>query len=406
MPPERIPAGLEAQVGALPQPAGRQAGAGAAGQRAGRRAGAPAAARLARLPGPRDQPQPPHRPGRRAKARTRWRLDLLTAAEARDLLSRRLGPEPGRPRAGRGRRDHRRLRAAAAGADHRRRPRRRQPGFPAGRHRRRAARGQPASLDPFDGGDLATDVRAVFSWSYRALSADAARLFRLLGLHPGPDIAVAAAASLAGIAPDRARGAAGRAGPRAPARRAQPGPVRLARPAPRLRRRAGARARRRRRCPRRRGGPGPRPLPAHRPRRREADRAVLRPGRRRHRRGRRDGRRARHRRGRAGLVHGRARHAAGRRPAGRRRRPGRPRLAARVDAEHLPAAARALERPGQRRARPAWTPPAGPATRRGRPTPAPAGPRLRPVRPLPRRLPLFTTRLRLLETIGDCRTAR
>jgi DNA-binding SARP family transcriptional activator/tetratricopeptide (TPR) repeat protein len=53
-------------------------------------------------------------------------------------------------------------------------------------------------LDGFDGGDVATDVRAVFSWSYRALGADAARLFRLLGLHPGPDVGAAAAASLAG----------------------------------------------------------------------------------------------------------------------------------------------------------------------------------------------------------------
>src|SRR5262249_48099079 len=33
----------------------------------------------------------------------------------------------------------------------------------------------------------------------------AARLFRLLGLHPGPDMTVGAAASLAGIEPDRAR---------------------------------------------------------------------------------------------------------------------------------------------------------------------------------------------------------
>ena len=46
---------------------------------------------------------------------------------------------------------------------------------------------------------MATDVRAVFSWSYRALSAGAARLFRLLGLHPGPDITVGAAASLAAV---------------------------------------------------------------------------------------------------------------------------------------------------------------------------------------------------------------
>jgi tetratricopeptide (TPR) repeat protein len=61
------------------------------------------------------------------------------------------------------------------------------------------------ALDPFDGGDLATDIRAVFSWSYGALSAAAARLFRLLGLHPGPDIGLAAAASLAALQPDQAR---------------------------------------------------------------------------------------------------------------------------------------------------------------------------------------------------------
>ena len=35
-------------------------------------------------------------------------------------------------------------------------------------------------------------VRAAFSWSYHALPADAARLFRLLGLHPGPDISLPA----------------------------------------------------------------------------------------------------------------------------------------------------------------------------------------------------------------------
>ncbi|WP_158102695.1 AfsR/SARP family transcriptional regulator [Lentzea kentuckyensis] len=53
-------------------------------------------------------------------------------------------------------------------------------------------------LDPFDGGDSATDVRAVFSWSYRALGSAAARLFRLLGLHPGPDVCASAAAGLLG----------------------------------------------------------------------------------------------------------------------------------------------------------------------------------------------------------------
>ena len=45
----------------------------------------------------------------------------------------------------------------------------------------------------------------MFSWSYCALGTDAARLFRLLGLHPGPDITIAAAASLAGIPAEQAR---------------------------------------------------------------------------------------------------------------------------------------------------------------------------------------------------------
>lgn len=53
-------------------------------------------------------------------------------------------------------------------------------------------------LDALDAGDLSTQMRTVFSWSYTALTSPAARLFRLLGLHPGPDISTAAAASLAG----------------------------------------------------------------------------------------------------------------------------------------------------------------------------------------------------------------
>ena len=60
-------------------------------------------------------------------------------------------------------------------------------------------------LDTFTGDDPATDVRAVFSWSYRTLTGDAALLFRLLGVHPGPDISVAAAASLAALPVRRAR---------------------------------------------------------------------------------------------------------------------------------------------------------------------------------------------------------
>ena len=45
--------------------------------------------------------------------------------------------------------------------------------------------------------DADTSVRPVFSWSYRKLAPDAARMFRLLGLHPGPDIGIPAAAALA-----------------------------------------------------------------------------------------------------------------------------------------------------------------------------------------------------------------
>ncbi|WP_231605758.1 BTAD domain-containing putative transcriptional regulator [Micromonospora sp. HK10] len=61
-------------------------------------------------------------------------------------------------------------------------------------------------LNVFAGNDQVSDVRAVFSWSYRTLSPPAARMFRLLGLPTGPDIATAAAASLAGIPLPEARG--------------------------------------------------------------------------------------------------------------------------------------------------------------------------------------------------------
>ena len=57
-------------------------------------------------------------------------------------------------------------------------------------------------LDVLDAGDPTSDLRAVFSWSVDAVTPPAARLFRLLGRHLdpdiGPDIGAAAAASLAG----------------------------------------------------------------------------------------------------------------------------------------------------------------------------------------------------------------
>jgi transcriptional regulator with XRE-family HTH domain/tetratricopeptide (TPR) repeat protein len=60
-------------------------------------------------------------------------------------------------------------------------------------------------LDALDAGDPAASVRGVFSWSTRQLSDGAARMFRLLGLHPGPDISAAAAASLAATSVTEAR---------------------------------------------------------------------------------------------------------------------------------------------------------------------------------------------------------
>jgi DNA-binding SARP family transcriptional activator/tetratricopeptide (TPR) repeat protein len=60
-------------------------------------------------------------------------------------------------------------------------------------------------LDALDAGDAAASVRAVFSWSYQQLDPAAARMFRLLGLHPGPAIGAPAAASLAGLPLRQAR---------------------------------------------------------------------------------------------------------------------------------------------------------------------------------------------------------
>jgi DNA-binding SARP family transcriptional activator/Tfp pilus assembly protein PilF len=131
-------------------------------------------------------------------------VDLMSAREARQLLSRRIG--------------ERRILAetqaaddiialcarlplalmlvAARAATH--------PGF------RLAAlaaelRDAGGSLDAFDGADQVTNARAVFSWSYQRLSDSGRRLFRLLGLHFGPDVARPAVASLAGLPADQVR---------------------------------------------------------------------------------------------------------------------------------------------------------------------------------------------------------
>jgi len=131
-------------------------------------------------------------------------LDVLTHAEAVQLLTARVGTsraaaEPGAvaeiatlcaclPLA---------LTVAAARAAAR-------PAFPlsalAAELRDTASR-----LDALDAGDPAANVRAVFSWSYHQLGPEAAHMFRLLGLAPGPDISVPAAASLAALSGAEAR---------------------------------------------------------------------------------------------------------------------------------------------------------------------------------------------------------
>jgi tetratricopeptide (TPR) repeat protein len=128
----------------------------------------------------------------------RLSLDLLSEADARQLLAAHLGDEPLRsdppgtaeliglcarlPLA---------LTVAAARAAT-------NPGFPLA-VLNAELRDVRSRLDALDAGDSGTDVRAVFSWSYNRLDSAAASMFRMLGLHPGPDISAPAAASLAGL---------------------------------------------------------------------------------------------------------------------------------------------------------------------------------------------------------------
>ncbi|MFI0821710.1 ATP-binding protein [Streptomyces sp. NPDC021098] len=64
----------------------------------------------------------------------------------------------------------------------------------------RDLRDESALWDALSVGDdeEAEAVRTVFAWSYRALPAEAARLFRLLGLHPGAEFGTGAATALDG----------------------------------------------------------------------------------------------------------------------------------------------------------------------------------------------------------------
>ncbi|MGC5330401.1 BTAD domain-containing putative transcriptional regulator [Micromonospora sp. DT62] len=66
----------------------------------------------------------------------------------------------------------------------------------------REARG---GLDAFAPNDPTTNLRSIFSCSYRALGGEAARTFRLIGSHPGTDITVPSAASMSGVPVRQAR---------------------------------------------------------------------------------------------------------------------------------------------------------------------------------------------------------
>jgi DNA-binding SARP family transcriptional activator/tetratricopeptide (TPR) repeat protein len=126
-------------------------------------------------------------------------LDLLTRAEARQLLARRLGPDriAGEPQPveeiiTRCARLPLALAIVAARAAA-------YPQFPLDVLAKELLEAE-RRLEVLAGEDPSADVRAVLSWSYRVLEPKAAGLFRLLGLHCGPDISTAATANLAGMA--------------------------------------------------------------------------------------------------------------------------------------------------------------------------------------------------------------
>ena len=127
-------------------------------------------------------------------------LDLLATEEARDLLARRLGAnrvaaEPRAVEAIITRCARLALALAVVAARAAIHPRLSLAAVADQLH------ADSGDLDAFADADAdpATDLRSVFCWSYQQLTADAAQLFRRLGLHPGPDISAAAAASLAGL---------------------------------------------------------------------------------------------------------------------------------------------------------------------------------------------------------------
>ena len=130
-------------------------------------------------------------------------LDLLTPAEARELLARHLGADrlTAEPDAVNAIVDScARLPLALAVVAARAAAR---PAFPLATLAAELTDARQR-LDALDTGDRSA-VRAVFSWSYQRLTGPAATMFRRLGLHPGPDIGARAAASLGGVPLAKAR---------------------------------------------------------------------------------------------------------------------------------------------------------------------------------------------------------
>ncbi|MEU4805490.1 BTAD domain-containing putative transcriptional regulator [Actinosynnema sp. NPDC023587] len=124
------------------------------------------------------------------------RVDVLTDAEARQVLERRVGVErvAAEPDAAAELLAHCHgyplalaVVTGRACAD---------PGFPLAVL---AAELRDARLDVLDDDNPAAGLRAVLSWSHQALTAEQARVFALLGRAPGPDIGLRAAAGLAGL---------------------------------------------------------------------------------------------------------------------------------------------------------------------------------------------------------------
>ena len=60
-------------------------------------------------------------------------------------------------------------------------------------------------LASLNAGSAELDLGAVFSWSHRGLSDQAAQTFAFLSVHPGPEISAPAAVSVSGLGPQRAR---------------------------------------------------------------------------------------------------------------------------------------------------------------------------------------------------------